>query len=135
MSDQPKSEEKKIIVDQDWKSQVEAEKEAARQADVSTESPPPETDEGPLPPPSLTVLASSLYLQGIIMLGLLPGPESDQPEVHLEQAKHAIDMLQMLYEKTEGNRTSEETAEMDRMLHELRMAFLAVQQQGQMPQE
>lgn len=118
---------KKIIIDEDWKSQVQAEKEAAqRQQDKASPGP---GAAGPLPAPTLTVLASSLYLQGLIALGLLPGPESDKPEVNLDQAKHAVDTLEMLREKTEGNRTPEETKEFDRMLHELRLAFIEVHQQ------
>ena len=132
MSDEPQGQEKKIIVDEGWKSQVEAEKEAARREEPSASSHPDESPSdpaGPLPPPSLTVLASSLYLQGMVALGLLPGPGSDKPEVHLDQAKHTVDTLEMLQEKTEGNRTPEESGEMDRMLHELRMAYVELHQQ------
>ena len=131
MPDEPQGEEKKIIVDEDWKSQVEREREEAAQEPASSE---PKADEAssetaPMPPPSLTFLVSNLYLQGMIALGLLPRPGSDKPEAHLDQAKHTIDLLQMLWEKTEGNRTPEETKEMDTILHELRMSYVAVQQQ------
>ena len=81
-------------------------------------------------PPTLTCLTRRLNLQTTVALSQLPHPASDKPEVQREQAKHAIDTLAMLVEKTEGNRTPEETSEMDRMLHELRMAFVGVQQQG-----
>lgn len=134
MSDESKNEEKKkIIVDEDWKSQVEAEKEATRKGQEMPECKETEASSdptGPMPPPNLTFLASSLYLQGMVALGLLPGPGSDKPQVHLDQAKHGIDTLEMLREKTEGNRTPEESKEMDTMLHELRLAYLAVQEQG-----
>ncbi|MHC4178176.1 MAG: DUF1844 domain-containing protein [Planctomycetota bacterium] len=129
MSDHPEGQEKKIFVDEDWKSQVEAEKEAARHGQEPARPEPPPDSAGPLPPPNLTVLASSLYLQGMVALGLLPSPGSDKPEVHLDQAKHTVDTLQMLQDKTEGNRTPEESSEMDRMLHELRLAYVEVQQQ------
>ena len=131
MSDEPEGKQKKIIIDEDWKSQVEAEKEAAPREEPSAKPPQPESPpdaSGPLPPPNLTVLASSLYLQGMVTLGLLPSPGSDQPEVHLDQAKHTVDTLQMLQEKTEGNRTPDESKEIDRMLHELRLAYLEVHQ-------
>lgn len=128
MSDQPEGEQKKIIIDEDWKGQVEAEKEAARREQGAPPSRPAESATGPMPPPSLTFLASSLYLQGMVALGLLPSPGSDKPEVHFDQARHTVDTLQMLREKTEGNRTPEETQEIDRILHELRMAFVEVQQ-------
>ena len=131
MSEQPEGQEKKIIIDEDWKSRVEAEKEAAEHEGESAKPGPPPDATGPLPPPNLTVLASSLYLQGMVALGLLPGPGSDQPEVHLDHAKHTVDTLEMLQEKTAGNRTPEESREMDRMVHELRLAYLEVQQRQQ----
>jgi hypothetical protein len=130
MSDAPEDLDKKIIVDEDWKSQVEAERDTARrqQESAKSEQPePPHDAAGPLPPPSLNVLASSLYLQGMISLGLLPSPGSDKPELHLDHAKHTIDTLEMLQQKTEGNRTPDESREMDRMLHEMRLAFVEVQ--------
>ncbi len=135
MPDETKPEEKKIIIDEDWKSQVEAEKEAVDKNDDAAEDKTPESSAetgATLPPPNLVFLASSLYLQGMVSLGLLPNPakpDATQPEVHLEQARHAIDTLQMLQEKTEGNRTPQETTELETMLHELRMAFLGMQQQ------
>ena len=39
-------------------------------------------------------------------------------------AKHAIDTLEILQQKTEGNRTPEESDEIEAMLHQLRMAFV-----------
>jgi hypothetical protein len=130
MPDDNEQDEKKIIIDEDWKSQVEAEKEAAaggqpQQARKSDKE--PESAEA-FPPPTLTFLASTLYLQGAIAMGLLPNPISDKPAVQLNQARHAIDLLIMLQEKTQGNRTPEETGELEEMLHQLRMAFISVSQ-------
>jgi len=141
MTDTP--EEKKIIIDEDWKSQVEAERAAAEGKAEEPEAETPGTDQpqsgpepsadmdGPLPEPTLTFMAGSLYYQGLVALGLLPNPVTQKAELSLEQAKHSVDMLAMLFEKTEGNRTAEETKELETMLHEMRMAFVAVQQQGQ----
>jgi hypothetical protein len=131
MPDEPEGEQKKIIIDEDWKRQVEAEREASlheEQPAKPRRAGTPSDAAGPLPPPNLTVLASSLYLQAMVMLGLLPTPGSDQPEVHLDHAQHTVDTLEMLREKTEGNRTPEETTELDRMLHELRLAYVEVQE-------
>jgi hypothetical protein len=114
--------EKKIIIDEDWKSKVQAEKESTEQPEQS----PRAEAAYPLPPADLTFLASTLYLQAMVSLGLLPHPMSDKPQVQIDQAKHSIDMLDVLYDKTAGNRTPEETAAMDHMLHELRMAYIAV---------
>jgi len=135
MPDEPKPEEQKIVVYEDWKSQVEAEREQAQQGKEPAEK-PAESAEQPaeqMPPPNLTFLTSSLYLQGTIALGMLPGPTSDKPEVDLLHARHVIDLLGMLREKTEGNRTEDESKEIDAMLHELRMSFLSLQQKQAAP--
>ena len=135
MTDPPHDEpEKKIIVDEDWKSQVQAEKEALerrkqeqRQQDEEPASAAQAEPDVPLPPPSLEMLAGSLAMQAMIAMGLMRVPAGGEPEVHLDQAKHFVDTIAMLEEKTEGNRTPEETAMLSNLLHELRMAYLAVQ--------
>ena len=136
-SDKPKDEEKKIIIDEDWKSQVQAEKEDLKrkqedapssEAAEAPEAPGRPAAEGPLPPPSLEFLTSTLGMQAMVAMGLLAHPASGKPEVHLDEAKHFIDTIEMLQEKTEGNRTPEETATLEGLLHELRMGYLAVQQ-------
>jgi hypothetical protein len=135
MTDEAKTPEKKIIIDEGWKDQVEAErdaeKEAARRA-AEAEKPaaagPSPGPRGPLPPANLTFLISSLYLQGAMSLGLLLNPETQKPDVQLDQAKHSIDLLTMLQDKTNGNRTPEESAELEAALHELRLAYVQTQQ-------
>ena len=128
MSDESQKSEKKIIVDEDWKSQVEAEREAARTA----KSQPPEEPvaEAALPPPSLTYLASTLYLQAAVALGIFPNPVSGKTELHAAHARHAIDTLEILQQKTEGNRTPEESDAIEGILHQLRMAYIEVQAHG-----
>lgn len=90
---------------------MEAEKRAAEQPPATpaaeTAARAQEADRQ-LPPPDLTFLASTLYLQAMVSLGMLPNPMSKEAKTHLPQAKHAIDTLQVLLEKTEGNRTPEE---------------------------
>jgi hypothetical protein len=129
--------EKKLVIDEDWKSQVEAEKEAARQAEQSPKSAGPSAEapagtsapaRGPLPPADLIFLIGTLYIQGAMALGLLPNPVTKKADVQLEQAKHSIDLLAVLEQKTEGNRTPEESSELDAVLHELRMVYVTVQQ-------
>ena len=131
MSEEPNSPEKRIIIDEDWKSQVEREKaEAAREARQPAQAGAEQASAGahaPLPPADLSFLASTLYLQGAIALGLLPNPVSNKAEVQLDQAKHVIDLLAMLQQKTEGNRTPDETEELEAILHQLRMAYVGVQ--------
>jgi hypothetical protein len=133
MAEEAKNPEKKLVIDEDWKSQVQAEKEAARhaaEAETPAGSRPSKGRRGPLPPPDLTFLVSNLYLQGAMALGLLPNPVSGKADVQLDQAKHSIDLLAMLQEKTANNRTPQETDELDAALHELRLAFVTVNEQS-----
>jgi len=79
------------------------------------------------PEPTLTILAMQLYMQAQISLGAYPNPMTQNVEVNLTQAKHSIDVLDMLFEKTQGNRTNEETGDIERMIHELKMAYVEKQ--------
>jgi hypothetical protein len=61
----------------------------------------------------------------------IPGEDTQEPD--LELARHNIDLLAMLQEKTRGNLTTEEQRSLDNSVTELRFRF--VQAQGaQIPQ-
>jgi len=81
----------------------------------------------PLPPPTLVTLASGLAAQAMVALGVFPNPATGTSVMLLHQAMHLIDMIDLLYEKTAGNRSDEETRTFENMLHELRMIYLAAQ--------
>tara|TARA_Y100001933_G_scaffold11960_1_gene10430 strand:- start:8751 stop:9200 length:450 start_codon:yes stop_codon:yes gene_type:complete len=129
------AEEKKIIIDEDWKSQVEAEKEQA-EADREASDPgdPAATvksanekasQEIPLPPADFTTIVSMLATQAMLNLGTLPNPMTGKTDRNLPQAKHAIDLVEVLQEKTKGNCNPQEEAMLQNLLHELRMAYVA----------
>jgi hypothetical protein len=133
MPDESKS--KKITIDEDWKSQVEAEREAAKhQQDAAAtggaSTAEDETQAGhiPWPEPSLALLITTLATQAMAAMGLMAYVGGEQSTVDLEQAKHFVDTIGLLEEKTRGNATGEETALFENVLHELRMAYLAVQE-------
>jgi hypothetical protein len=44
--------------------------------------------------------------------------------VRLDLAKHAIDMLGILEEKTKGNLAADEAAMLENVLHQLRLAYV-----------
>jgi len=163
----------RLIVDEDWKSRVEAEKEAAKtaaeggttaesaaaddtsatgqseaaaqstsQSEATTRSKPQsaagKTEKAPpqLPPASFVLLVTSLATQAMALLGEAESPTKDpnDPEADpqvlsasaLELARHAIDTLHMLEEKTRGNLVREESAVLSSTLHELRMTYVAI---------
>lgn len=118
-------EEPKIIVDDDWKSQVEREKEELKDSGTGPEG---ESEEHALPPASFMVLMSTLATQAMAAMGLIPDPMTGQPSVNLEMAKHFIDLLGMLQEKTQGNLTEEEANHLRDGLHQLRMIFVSTEQ-------
>ena len=130
-------EEKKIIIDEDWKTQVQAEKEAmARKpaAESAAEPPGPNASHEPhgsLPEPTLTDLVTMLGTQAMITLSAYADPKEGKKPEQLEQAKYFIDMLAVLEAKTQGNRTPEEISLLSQSLHELRMGYVAVQAQSQ----
>jgi hypothetical protein len=58
-------------------------------------------------------------------LGLISDPQSNQTEIRLDEARHVIDTLQLLEEKTQGNLTPQERDLLTRLLYDLRMAYVA----------
>jgi hypothetical protein len=81
----------------------------------------------PLPPASFEFLVESILMQTQIQLGLLhlrEGKEDSEPNLPL--AKHSIDMLGMLQEKTRGNLTVEEQRLLGNGLTELRFRYVQV---------
>ena len=77
-----------------------------------------------LPPPSLEVIISTFATQAAVALGQVPNPMTGDTEDDLEQAKFAIDLLQVLEEKTKNNREPEEERLLTDVLYRLRMIFI-----------
>ena len=78
-----------------------------------------------LPPPSFQLLVATFGSQAMVALGQVPNPLDGKTEVRLDLAKHAIDTLAILQEKTQGNLAADETAMLEGVLHQLRLAYLA----------
>ncbi len=142
-------EEPKIIIDDDWKEQVAKEKAAAvagqasdddaepaasepvdSSSQVTDDSAAEETDDSAAeeniapPPASFEVLVTMLFTQAMATLGQLPNPATGKSEVNKPYAKHYIDTLEMLGEKTKGNLTEEESSVLSDALHAMRMAYV-----------
>lgn len=129
----------KIIVDEDWKTQVQAEK--ARAKSGSADHDPPASDatqpapvvdqdaDDHLPPPTFELLITSLATQTMMALGQMPDPFTRQLGIKLDVAHHHLEMLSMLSEKTRGNLTQAENDLMEAALHQLRLLFVQVKAQ------
>ncbi|MEM8884789.1 MAG: DUF1844 domain-containing protein [Planctomycetota bacterium] len=77
-----------------------------------------------MPEPSLEVILSTFATQAAVALGQVPNPVTQKTETDLEQAKYAIDLLQVLEEKTKGNRNESEEALLTDVLYKLRMIYI-----------
>lgn len=155
MADNAKQDKPKIIIDDDWKSQAQAEKEklaheveagkaaapaaapsVAPAAGAAPAAPTEEHDhaEGAeagmheLPPASFSTLISSLVAQIFYALGGMEDPETKKRYVDLALAKHHIDTLAMLEEKTKGNLSEEEKKLLDQALYETRIHYVEIAQ-------
>lgn len=120
------SDEKKIFVDENWKDQVEAEKAAY---DKQATSDGKEAQSQELPPASFEMLVSTFASEALIALGQVPNPVNNEYTLSWEHARYTIDMLQVLEDKTKGNLSTDEAAMLEGLLHQLRMAFVALQSQ------
>jgi hypothetical protein len=59
-------------------------------------------------------------------LGLVPSPDGKK-EKNLSLARHNIDLLELIKDKTKGNLTAEEQKLLDQVLYETRMRFIEAQ--------
>jgi len=66
----------------------------------------------------------SLGSSALLHLGELERPGSAGPETDLTMAKHTIDILAMLQDKTRGNLTAEETKLIEGLLFDLRLRYV-----------
>lgn len=114
----------KIIVDDDWKEQVAREKE---QVEAASES---QAQDPRMPEASFSLLVTTLTTQTLSALGFIPDPVTGQAEFNQPMAKHFIDTLDVLQEKTAGNLTDDESRLLIESLHQLRMAYVSAGQSG-----
>ncbi len=171
------SDEKKLHIDEDWKSQVAREKEQfAKKSAIPNAAPSPavdpshtqadsnretasdvatasvldsqsdsaidtgtsatkpsqskansnqgEADAGRFPPPTLNALVTMLATQAMVSLGQFPSPDNKSLQSDLTLAKHFIDLLGVIEEKTKNNLTSDETQYLGGALYQLRLSYI-----------
>lgn len=106
---------------------------AGQGAPESVKTPPPQAstggggEEDALLSVDFVTFILSLSQTAVLSLGLGPEDGSGQaPPRDLQAAKWTIDALQMLQKKTEGNLTGEEERIFERLLAELKVAYVQV---------
>lgn len=123
-----------LHIDEDWKDRVKAEdaamdaklqaEESQKKAEESKPDPLEDIDPSQLPAPDFSTLVAMFSTQAMVSLGIIPPPGSDKPQVNLPLAKHFIDLLGVLEDKTTGNLETNEKIMLESTLHQLRMAFV-----------
>lgn len=83
----------------------------------------------PLPPASFSFLVLSLRAQAEMQLGLMQF-EEEKSQPNLPLARHTIDLMGMLLEKTKGNLGLEEQRLLENSLTELRFRFVQVSEEA-----
>jgi hypothetical protein len=131
-----KKEEKKIIIDEDWKTKAQKEKEAlkakeniGKSADAKVmadkkEKEPRQEQQYPLPKGDFGSLISLLATQAMFAMGVISTEKDKEPKKDLRLAKFHIDILESLEEKTKGNLSQQEQKFLSDTLSQLRMGFV-----------
>lgn len=138
------SEKPDIVVDEDWKARVKAEDAALDQKLQEEKKNAPQTEqqgaaqtgqgegdpsdnsgeELEMPPASFSSLVGMFTTQAMVGLGVIPNPVSGKSEPQLKLARHFIDLLGLIEEKTKGNLDADEKTMLNSTLHQLRTTFL-----------
>ena len=83
------------------------------------------SDTSQLPPASIPVLVQLLASQAMLAMGKMRVPGQPDLKVDLDAAKHFVDLLGVLEEKTKGNVTPDEAGMIGSVAHELRMIYVS----------
>lgn len=82
-----------------------------------------------LPKIDLTTFILSISSAAFMGLGIAPSPQGGELQIDLEMARQNIDLLELMYEKTRGNRTPEEDRLIEQLLFETRLKFVEKQKE------
>ncbi|MEX2286440.1 MAG: DUF1844 domain-containing protein [Planctomycetaceae bacterium] len=141
MATEENREKPQINSDEDWKQRVKTEDAALEQrlkeesSRPSADAPGENDEQEPsdkaaeasahdFPPPSFYTLVGMFSTQAMVALGIIANPLTEKAEVQLPLARHFIDMLGVLENKTKGNLDANEAAILEQTLHQLRIAYV-----------
>ena len=99
-------------------------KEEPRKEEVRKKRPEEKAEGMPLPEVNFNSLIFSLSSSALINLGEIADPHTGQKQKDLPLAKHTIDTIAMLHDKTKGNLNPEEQRFLDTILADLRWRYV-----------
>ena len=113
LADQDKTDEQKSddLVDEESGESLQADPENSVQPEQ-------------MPPATFSEFVAMLSTQAMIALGVIPNPVTEKQDVQLPLAKHFIDLLGILEDKTKGNLSDDEQSLLESTSHGLRMAYM-----------
>lgn len=79
---------------------------------------------GKMPPATFEFLIHTLFTQALMALGRIPNPITNKALKNVATAKHFIDTLEMLEEKTRGNLAADERKLLEEIQHQLRTLYV-----------
>lgn len=77
-----------------------------------------------MPKVTFSTFVLSLASSALAQMGEVPNPDTGQMEENLELARHTIDVLSMLRDKTSACLDSEESRLLEGLLYEVRMKYV-----------
>lgn len=114
-----------LHIDSDWKEEAAREKERlAEQEKKERQEKGPSGATGADAPVTFLELINLLAMQAAIGLGGFQGAGGERIPPNPMAAKHHIDLLEILENKTEGNLTDDEKRTLESVLYELRMQYV-----------
>ncbi|MEX0654909.1 MAG: DUF1844 domain-containing protein [Phycisphaeraceae bacterium] len=131
-------EQPKLHIDSDWKAQAQAEKQKLAEKSKAKQQAAAGGAEGGgegqsaaggaagqgMPPANFETLMSTLATQALFAMGAIADPRTGQRFQNLDLARHHIDMLGVLEDKTKGNLSEEEETTLASTVYELRTRYV-----------
>lgn len=105
-------------VDESWKEQIVREKDPVNLAQNAASSP---ARPQPVTSKAFINLLTSLGYQALMHLGEMP--DANPEEISLPAAKEIIELLITVKQKTEGNRSADESKVLEQLIPELQLKF------------
>jgi hypothetical protein len=121
---EPKEEAPDKGVEQETQKEEAVPEQEEKTADEKARETQGRQERPPLPEVNFSTLIMSLSSSAFFHLGEIPDPNTGQKQKDLDLAKHTIDIIGMLKEKTKGNLENDEQKFLDSMLTDLRLRFV-----------